>query len=71
MAEHCNGECRLCSMSFMLSVTRKPFMVSVILLNVIMLNVVAPFIFLHFTAELQLLPMFGVLTLALLIRYRE
>jgi hypothetical protein len=32
----------LCSMSFMLSITNKPFMLSVIMLNVMMLNVVAP-----------------------------
>jgi hypothetical protein len=32
----------LCSVSFMLSVTNKPFMLSVIMLNVGMLNGVAP-----------------------------
>ncbi len=38
------GECHLCLMSFMISVTNKQFMLSVIMLIVIMLNVVA----LHF-----------------------
>ncbi len=42
-----NVECRLCSVLFMLSVANKPFMLSVILLNVnmmsvVILNVVAP-----------------------------
>ncbi len=41
------AECHLCLVSFMLSVTNKPFMLSVIMLNaimlsVVMLNVVAP-----------------------------
>jgi len=44
----CSADCNLCWMSFMLSVASKPFILSVITLNVIvlsvvMLNVVAPF----------------------------
>jgi len=36
------AECHLCYASFMLSVTYQPFMLSVIMPNVIMLSVVAP-----------------------------
>ncbi len=34
MAEHCNAERHLCWVSFTLSVTNKPFMLSVVMLNV-------------------------------------
>ncbi len=37
MAEQCYTECCLSSVSFKLSVTHKPFMLSVIMLNVVML----------------------------------
>jgi hypothetical protein len=40
MAECCYADCRLCLVSFMLSVTNKPFMLRVVMLNVIMLSVV-------------------------------
>jgi hypothetical protein len=37
------AECRrLCRVSFMLGVTDKPFMLSIIMLNAVMLSVVAP-----------------------------
>jgi hypothetical protein len=44
MAERCHIECRLCLLSLMLSFTykQKPFMLSVVMLNVIMLSVMAP-----------------------------
>ncbi len=42
MAEHCS-ECLLCSLTLMLRVTYKPFMLSVIIWNVVMLSVVAPY----------------------------
>ncbi len=42
MAEHCNAECRFCCVSLMPSVTDKPFMLSVVMLNVIMLSIVMP-----------------------------
>jgi hypothetical protein len=46
-AKHCYAVCQLCKMSFMLSVTYKLSMLSVIMLNfvvlsVVMLNTVAP-----------------------------
>jgi hypothetical protein len=34
------AECHLCAMSFMLSITYKPFIMSVIMLSDIMLNVI-------------------------------
>jgi hypothetical protein len=34
-AEHCSAECRLCSVSFMLSVTYKPFVLNAVILNVV------------------------------------
>jgi hypothetical protein len=37
-AWHCYAECQLCSASYMLSVTYKPFMLSVTMLNVVMLS---------------------------------
>ncbi len=40
------AECHLCQMPFMLSVTNKPIMLSVIMLNAIILNVVAPYVWL-------------------------
>ncbi len=39
-AEHCCTECWLCRVSFMLSVTYKPFIPSVIMLNVTLLSVI-------------------------------
>ncbi len=42
MAERCYAECHLCWLSLMLSVTFKPFMMCVVIPNVIMLSVVAP-----------------------------
>ncbi len=42
MAERCYAECCLCRLSLMLSVAYKPYMLNVILLDVIMLIVVAP-----------------------------
>jgi hypothetical protein len=42
MPEHCYAECLVCWLSLMLSVTHKPFMLSVIMPNVVVLNVVAP-----------------------------
>jgi hypothetical protein len=36
------AECQLCRVSFMLSVSNDPIMLSVVMLSVIMLNVVAP-----------------------------
>jgi hypothetical protein len=36
------SECHLCLLSLMLSVTYKPFMLSVFMVNVVMLSVVAP-----------------------------
>ncbi len=42
-AEHCYTQCRLCWVSLMLSVTYKPFMLSVIVLNANLLSVVAPY----------------------------
>ncbi len=41
-AKHCYAKCCLCSESFMLSVTFKPFMLSVIKLNIIMQGVITP-----------------------------
>jgi len=38
-AEHCYAHCWLCPEKFMLSVTYKPFMLSDIMMNVVMLNV--------------------------------
>jgi hypothetical protein len=40
--QHCNAERQLCGVPFILSVTYKPLMLSVITLRVIMLSVVAP-----------------------------
>jgi hypothetical protein len=40
--ECCYAEGNLCLVSFMLSVANKPFVPSVVILNVIMPNVVAP-----------------------------
>jgi hypothetical protein len=40
--EYCYAECHLCCMSFMLSVTNKPFMLNVVMPSVIMLNAMAP-----------------------------
>ncbi len=39
---YCYAECHLCSVSIMLSVTNKPIMLSVIMLNVVILSVLAP-----------------------------
>ncbi len=39
MAECCYAECHFCSVSFMPSVTNKPFILSVIMLSVVMLSV--------------------------------
>jgi hypothetical protein len=41
-AKHCYTDFRLCSLSFMLSFTYKPFMLSVIKQSIVMLSVVAP-----------------------------
>ncbi len=40
--ECCHAECDLCIVTLKLSVANKPFMLSAIVLNVIMLSVVAP-----------------------------
>jgi hypothetical protein len=40
MTEHCYTDCLLCCLSLMLSVTYKPFMLSVVMLSVVMLSVV-------------------------------
>jgi hypothetical protein len=40
MAEHCNAECHLCCVSLMLSVTYMPFVLSLVMLNVIILSLV-------------------------------
>jgi hypothetical protein len=42
MAEHCYVECHLCWLSLILSVTHEPFMLSVVMLNVVILGAVAP-----------------------------
>jgi hypothetical protein len=42
VADCCFPECRVCRVSFMLSVTKQAFKQSFIILNVVMLNVVAP-----------------------------
>ncbi len=42
IAEHCYAVYQLCWLSLLLSVTNKPFMLFVIMLNVVMLSVVAP-----------------------------
>ncbi len=39
MAEHCYAECCICWQSLMLSVSYKPFMLRVIMLNAVMLSV--------------------------------
>ncbi len=39
-AEDCYAECHLCLVSLMLSVTYKPFVVSAVMLDVIMVSVV-------------------------------
>ncbi len=44
LAERCYAECHLCWLPSMLSVTYKDFMLSVIVPNVVMLIVVAPYI---------------------------
>jgi hypothetical protein len=38
--KYCYAECHLCSVSLMLRVTNKPFMLSVIMLNVVLLSAV-------------------------------
>jgi hypothetical protein len=38
----CSTECQSCSVSFKLSEANNPFMLSVIMLNVVMLSIVAP-----------------------------
>jgi hypothetical protein len=40
MPEHCYVECRLYIVSFMMSITNKPFMLRIIMLTVIMLSVI-------------------------------
>ncbi len=40
MEEHFYAECHLCMISLMLSVTYKPFVLSVILLSIVMQNVI-------------------------------
>jgi hypothetical protein len=42
IAKRCYAECHLFCVSLLLSVTLKPFMLSVIMMNVVMLSVVAP-----------------------------
>ncbi len=44
----CYAECPVFWMSFLLSVANKPYILSVIMLNVILLSVVAPHIFIYF-----------------------
>jgi hypothetical protein len=40
MEEHCYAQCHLWGLSLMVSVTNKPFRLSVIMLNVVVLSVV-------------------------------
>jgi hypothetical protein len=40
LAEHCYTECHLCCLSLKLSVTNKPLILSVIMLNGVMLSVI-------------------------------
>ena len=42
MTKHCYAECDLCWLSLMLSVKYKPFMLSVIMLNIVTLSVALP-----------------------------
>ena len=44
MLSNSYAECHFCSVSYMLSVTNEPFMLGVIMLNVVMLSVVVPFL---------------------------
>ena len=47
------AECYLCLFSFMLSVTNKPIMLSVIILNVVMLNAIMSVFMLNVVAPWQ------------------